>query len=425
LHGGADNDVLRGGSDDDTLNGDGGNDALYGDTIVSCDSDSCYLDPHTGADELNGGEGDDDLRGAGLSETETNDLDGGPGNDTLNAEALPCEGPAASCNGYASTAGYTSDTDDELVGGPGTDTFAAGHGEDVVDGRDGTGETLSCGADLDVALRDAGDTKPGCESYNPLASSPPVVSGTPREGDALSATSASWDAAPAVSEQLRWQSCDATGGACADIAGATETSYTPVPGDIGRRLRVVSRADNGIGGPQETASGATEPVAAREQQQQPGVETANDGQQQQGGQQQQDQQQPDTNPVTPDRDARAPLAKVVVRRQKLAAVLKKGLAFSLTSDEGGAAKAQLSVDAKTAKRLKLGKPRGRQPLVVGRGSLSALIAGKPAAGKVKLSRSAAKRLKKARSVKLRLTVVATDAAGNSATPVTRVVTLKR
>jgi hypothetical protein len=42
----------------------------------------------------------------------------------------------------------------------------------------------------------------------------------------------------------RWQRCDASGAGCADIAGATGTSYVPVQDDLGRTLRAVVTATN-------------------------------------------------------------------------------------------------------------------------------------------------------------------------------------
>ena len=83
LNGGEGNDVLRGWRGPDTLNGDGGNDYLYGgrgqDILNGGDGDDVlYGRQH--ADVLNGGAGDDELRGNRGPDT----LDGGPGTDVLN-----------------------------------------------------------------------------------------------------------------------------------------------------------------------------------------------------------------------------------------------------------------------------------------------------------------------------------------------------
>ena len=68
---------------------------------------------------------------------------------------------------------------------------------------------------------------------------------------------------PVVTGQsLRWQSCDSAGAGCADIPGAGGDQYVAAATDVGRRLRVVSTADNGIGGPVESASEPTAAIAA-------------------------------------------------------------------------------------------------------------------------------------------------------------------
>ena len=158
--------------------------------------------------------------------------------------------------------------------------------------------------------------------------------------------------------------------------------------------------------------------------QDPGQQTGNTGDQQQNQQQQnldqkQDQQQQDQQNQQ-QRDGTAPALTATLGKAKLGDLLKKGLSTSVTCSEGCSVDAQLQVDAKTAKKLKLGKVA----TVIGSGKASSPSGGKVNVA-VKLTAKAKKALKKAKSVKVKLIVGATDSAGNSAKPVTKTVTLKR
>ena len=119
----------------------------------------------------------------------------------------------------------------------------------------------------------------------------------------------------------------------------------------------------------------------------------------------------------PGPDTAAPAATLKAAKQKLKAVLAKGLAVTASCSEPCTLKLQLVIDKKTAKKLKLGK----KPTVVG--TLTRSLAGS-AQLKIKLTGKAKKRLKRAKSVKLSVRAVATDAAGNAAA-VVKTVTLKR
>jgi hypothetical protein len=116
-------------------------------------------------------------------------------------------------------------------------------------------------------------------------------------------------------------------------------------------------------------------------------------------------------------DTTPPSASITVAKQKLKAVLKKGLAVRATSNEHCSLSVQLIVDKATAKKLKLGK----KATVIGR--LTSSFSGS-AQLKVKLTAKAKKALKKARSVKVSVRAVATDDAGNAAAPLLKRVTLK-
>jgi hypothetical protein len=93
----------------------------------------------------------------------------------------------------------------------------------------------------------------------PEVTEPPVVSGTPVAGGTLTATTGTWSGSPS-SYAYQWQACDAAGGACVDVAGATSSTYVVQKADVGSTLRVQVTATNASGS--GTAySKATEVVA--------------------------------------------------------------------------------------------------------------------------------------------------------------------
>jgi len=81
----------------------------------------------------------------------------------------------------------------------------------------------------------------------PANSSPPVLSGTPKEGQALSTTNGQWAGDQPITYAYQWQRCDATGGSCANINGAAAQSYTLTNADVGRTLRGAVTAKNSTG----------------------------------------------------------------------------------------------------------------------------------------------------------------------------------
>jgi sugar lactone lactonase YvrE len=88
----------------------------------------------------------------------------------------------------------------------------------------------------------------------------PSISGQASAGVTLAADDGEWAGAP-VRYRYQWQLCNATGTECADISGATASSYTPTNEDIGATLRVLVTAYNG-GGSASAESAPTAPVAA-------------------------------------------------------------------------------------------------------------------------------------------------------------------
>jgi hypothetical protein len=92
-------------------------------------------------------------------------------------------------------------------------------------------------------------TTKGCP---PVSTSGPAVSGNPVVGQLLTADPGTWTGSSAPTYQ--WQSCDASGQSCADIPGATSTSYLVQSANIGQTLVVAVTVSNTAGS--TTASSA-------------------------------------------------------------------------------------------------------------------------------------------------------------------------
>jgi len=81
----------------------------------------------------------------------------------------------------------------------------------------------------------------------PVDTSPPTISGTFKEDSTLTVDHGGWSGSPAPSYTYQWQRCDATGGGCVDLTGASATTYKAVTADVGNTLRVKVTAANSNG----------------------------------------------------------------------------------------------------------------------------------------------------------------------------------
>jgi len=81
---------------------------------------------------------------------------------------------------------------------------------------------------------------------SPVDVSVPTVTGTPQQGQTLTAAPGSWTATDATFA-YQWQHCDSAGANCADVAGATAQTYAVTPTDVGTTLHVVVKATNRFG----------------------------------------------------------------------------------------------------------------------------------------------------------------------------------
>jgi GH25 family lysozyme M1 (1,4-beta-N-acetylmuramidase) len=88
----------------------------------------------------------------------------------------------------------------------------------------------------------------------------PLLTGTTQVGQTLTASAGTWTGSP-TSFAYTWRRCDATGANCASIAGATTSTYTLTPGDIGTTVSLVITA-TGKGGAGTATAPTTAAIAA-------------------------------------------------------------------------------------------------------------------------------------------------------------------
>jgi sugar lactone lactonase YvrE len=116
------------------------------------------------------------------------------------------------------------------------------------------------------ASNSAGSTSSGSEATEvvklvaPSDSSLPAISGTAMDGQTLTASTGTWTGGEPFTYTYQWQSCDSSGGSCADISGATSATYMLGHGDFGTTLRVIVTAENAAGS-ESSRSEATAVIA--------------------------------------------------------------------------------------------------------------------------------------------------------------------
>jgi hypothetical protein len=73
------------------------------------------------------------------------------------------------------------------------------------------------------------------DALAPLATTPPSVTGTAALGQTLTGSEGIWINSPTLTRS--WLRCDATGNACAPVAGATTSTYVLAQADVGFTIR--------------------------------------------------------------------------------------------------------------------------------------------------------------------------------------------
>ncbi len=81
----------------------------------------------------------------------------------------------------------------------------------------------------------------------PTNTTPPSISGTATAGSQLTSTTGTWSGSTPFTYSYQWRRCDNLGANCVDIAGATNSTYTPVSTDQGATVRSQVTASNIVG----------------------------------------------------------------------------------------------------------------------------------------------------------------------------------
>lgn len=87
----------------------------------------------------------------------------------------------------------------------------------------------------------------------PINESPPTISGTPEEGQTLTASNGRWSGTDPITYRYSWRRCDANGGSCSAIGGANQRTYALRRPDVGNTVRVRVTATNSDGSANATS----------------------------------------------------------------------------------------------------------------------------------------------------------------------------
>jgi sugar lactone lactonase YvrE len=94
----------------------------------------------------------------------------------------------------------------------------------------------------------------------PVSVSAPSIAGVTRERQTLSTSAGVWAGPEPISYAYQWQRCDSRGSDCADIAGATASTYALSHGDVATTVRVMVTATDSAGS--TSASSAVTAIVA-------------------------------------------------------------------------------------------------------------------------------------------------------------------
>src|SRR5207249_1235778 len=133
-----------------------------------------------------------------------------------------------------------------------TATFPAGGFSSVQIGNNSASQAFAIVADnISVSTGSTGTATP------PANTSPPTISGTATQGSTLTANPGTWSGTTPITYIYQWRRCDGAGATCADVAGATATTYLLGSPDVGSTMRLVVTAGNSAGSGVATSSATT------------------------------------------------------------------------------------------------------------------------------------------------------------------------
>jgi chitodextrinase len=95
----------------------------------------------------------------------------------------------------------------------------------------------------------------------PTNLSPPTISGSPVQGQTLTASTGSWSGSPRR-YTYAWRACDGSGASCSKIITGTSNTYQLTANEVGHTIRVIVRAWSGSGGNSAATSAPTAVVTA-------------------------------------------------------------------------------------------------------------------------------------------------------------------
>jgi Polysaccharide lyase len=161
---------------------------------------------------------------------------------------LACDSTGAKCSALSGATSSNESLGASLVG----DTLRV-----VVTASNHAGSAAATSAATGT-ISGASTPPPPPPPTSPSNSSPPTVSGTPQQGQTLSAATGSWSGTTPITYTYQWQRCDSAGNACTAISGATAATYALASADVGSTARVSVTASNSAGS--ATASSAATAV---------------------------------------------------------------------------------------------------------------------------------------------------------------------
>jgi hypothetical protein len=98
-----------------------------------------------------------------------------------------------------------------------------------------------------AAVAGFADSGTAAQQVKPATTALPTISGTPTEGQTLTAVPGTWTGTQPITFTYRWRRCDTAGNNCGNIGGATQPTYTLKKADVGKTIRIQVTARNSDG----------------------------------------------------------------------------------------------------------------------------------------------------------------------------------